>query len=117
MNNRTGDGSTVRMTAPSGGYTSGQVVVVRSGATGMIGVVANDTAAGEEAVVHVDGEFLLPKKTGTAHAFSVGALGYWDVAEGNISSQASANVKAGIVTKAALAADTTVRIRLIPSKD
>lgn len=110
-------GTRIVMTAPSGGVSAGDVVVVRSGATGMVGVALTTVSAGESYTVAITGRWRITKNTTTgAGAFSIGDVVYLDVADENVSSQASANVKAGMAAAAAVAADTTADVLLIPSK-
>jgi len=112
-----GSGDRIVWTAGSTAITAGSVVVVRSGATGMIGVALTDIAATGTGVVQIEGEVELTKNTTTSTGvFTVGAIVYYDVADANVSTQASANIKVGIATEAAAAATTTVKVKLIPSK-
>lgn len=111
-----GRGDVISYTAGSAGIDADDVVVVRTGATGMIGVALDDIAATEAGPVQIEGVFTLPKATGSVNAMAVGDIVYWDVADGNCQKVASANVKAGICVVAAVAAATTVQVKLIPSK-
>ena len=112
-----GEGGRINYTAGTTAVSKGDVVVVRSGATGMIGVAIDDIAASGTGPVAIEGVFKITKSTATATGiFSVGDSLYWDVAGGHINSQASANVPAGICMEAAAAAATTVKIKLVPSK-
>ncbi len=112
-----GEGKRISITAGTAGRTSGDVVVVRSGATGMIGVSVTTVAASTAGEVEIEGVFKLTKDTTTTlGALTVGGIAYWDVAAGNVNSQASANIKIGIVMETVVAADTTVNVKLIPSK-
>lgn len=112
-----GEGSVLKYTAGTAAITANDVVVVRSGATGMIGVALTDIASSGTGSVAIEGVYEFTKATGTAlGVFDVGEIAYWDVAGGHINSQASANIKAGIVAEAAAAAATTVKVKLIPSK-
>ena len=112
-----GEGAIIMHTAGTAGRSSGDVVVVRTGATGMIGVATADAAASTAGPVAIEGVFELSKNvTSGAGVMAVGDILYWDIADGNISTQASANVKAGVCVKAAAAATTTVWVKLIPSK-
>lgn len=111
-----GEGDRLEVTAPTGGITSGQTIVVRSGATGMVGIAVADAAAGETASVDITGIHRVAKDTTTgAGVMAFGDTVYWDVAAAKFSTQVSANVPAGIAAKAAGASDTTVDIRLIPT--
>lgn len=112
-----GTGDRIQWTAGSTAIAAGDVVVVRTGATGMIGVALTDIAATETGTVVIEGEVELTKNTTSGSGvFAVGAILYWDVADGNLSTQASANIKAGICTRASAAAATTGFVKLIPSK-
>lgn len=112
-----GSGDRIVWTAGTTAITAGSVVVVRSGATGMVGIAVTDIAASGTGVVQIEGEVEVTKNTTSgAGVFAVGAIIYWDVADANFSTQASANIKAGICTEAAAAAATTAKIKLIPSK-
>lgn len=97
--------------------SSGDTVVIRTGATGMIGVAVDDIAASGTGAVEITGVQKITKATTTALGIlALGDIAYWDIAGGHINSQASANIKAGIITTAAAAADTTANVLLIPSK-
>ena len=111
-----GDGEVILWTAGSTAITANDVVVVRAGATGMIGVALADITALGTGSVAIEGVFTLTKKTGTANVFAVGDICYWDIAESNISKQASANVKAGVCVEASAKATTTIKVKLLPSK-
>jgi predicted RecA/RadA family phage recombinase len=110
------EGDRINYTTGTATVSAGGVVVVRTGATGMIGVAVNDIAASGTGPAQIEGVFELTKKAGTANVFAVGDVVYWDAAEGNISAQASANAKAGIAWEAAVAGDVLCKVKLIPSK-
>lgn len=110
-------GTRIVMTAGSGGVTAGNAVVVRSGATGMVGIALTTAAAGETYTVAITGRWRVAKNTTTgAGVLSIGDVAYLDIADDNFSTQASANIKAGIASAAAAATDTTLDLLLIPSK-
>lgn len=112
-----GEGTRIQFTTGTTTYSKGDPVVVRSGATGMMGIALEDIAASGTGAVAVEGVFEVTKDTATATGvFSVGTSVYWDVAGGHFNTQASANVPAGVCVEAAAAAATTAKIKLIPSK-
>jgi|GEM_PF-3104013 len=117
MNNYKGTADRLAWTAASVAIASGAVVVVRTGATGMIGIALTAIAALGTGSVAIEGEFELTKNTTSgAGVFAVGAILYWDVADANVTTQASANIKIGICTRVSAAAATTGFVKLIPSK-
>jgi len=112
-----GESDKIQFTIGTVAIAKGGVVVVRSGATGMVGIAQEDITASGTGTVAIEGNFEVTKDTTSgAGVFAVGAIVYWDVADAKFSTQASANVKAGICAVAAAAADTTAVIKLIPSK-
>ena len=112
-----GTGDRIQWTAGSVAIAAGDPVVVRSGATGMMGIALTDIAALGTGTVAIEGVFEVTKATTTALGiFTNIQTVYWDVAGGHFNSQASANIPAGIAFGAAAAADTTMKIKLIPSK-
>lgn len=105
MKNYVQPGATLDLTAPAGGVTSGQGVIVGS----LFGVAATDASAGEKVAVSVEGVFELPKATGASLA--EGAKAYW-TSTGDISGTATGNTLVGHVVEAASSAATLVRVRV-----
>jgi predicted RecA/RadA family phage recombinase len=99
-------GDTLSLTAPAGGVTSGQFVIVGAFA----GVAQHDAAAGASVEVMVTGVWMLPKAAATAIA--AGAAVYWDGAAGNVTTTAAGNTAIGAAVKAAADADATAAVRL-----
>ena len=84
-----------------------------------VGVAGSDIAAGEQGQVHVVGVFEMDKDTSVAIA--MGATVYYDAANDVITTVASTgadqnkvdNIPAGYASAAAVAADTTVLVKLL----
>lgn len=111
-----GKGDRIPYTAGTGGASSGDVVAMRTGATGFVGVIVADIAASGTGEADIEGVFRLTKATGSVNVFAIGDIVYWDVTDGNCQAVGSANIKAGVAVAAAAAAATTVDVKLIPSK-
>ena len=91
---------------PAGALASGDVVVQGD----LVGVVQRPLAAGELGALAVDGVFDFAKNTGVA--YTVGTILYWDDAANVVTTTATGNKQIGKVVRAAVSADTTVRVRL-----
>ncbi len=112
MINLAPDTGVVLHTAGSVAIASGAVVVLRSGATGMIGIAVADIAATKTGAVATRGIATLPKATGSVNAMAVGDYVYWDTGDSNVQKVASANILIGYVVEAANAAATSVKVAL-----
>jgi predicted RecA/RadA family phage recombinase len=99
-------GDVLEYTAPAGGVTSGQGYLI--GATFVVAVTT--AAAGEKFRCRVSDVWMLPKVAAQAQA--EGVVVYWDNAARNVTTTVGSNTKIGVVARAALAADATVRVRL-----
>lgn len=99
------DGTTLTVTAPTGGYTNKQVIVYGAG----IGIVHEATAAGELATVALTGTHNLTKSAAANTAFSVGDPVYV-TSTGAFNSTATGDSYAGMAAAAAATGDTTVRV-------
>ncbi len=106
MKNFYAKGETIAVTTPSGGYTSGQPVVVGD----TIGVSAGTYVETETAVINMDGVYTLPKVA--SGAIAVGKKVYLVVADGNITGTASTNIFAGYAYEAAADGATTINVLL-----
>lgn len=94
---------------PGSAVTAGSVVVQN----GLLGIATHPIDANAKGALRVAGVFDFPKKTN--EAISIGTVVYWDSTNGWVTATSSyAPPVAGITVKAALAADTTCRVRLIP---
>jgi predicted RecA/RadA family phage recombinase len=99
-------GDSITVAAPSGGVTSGDLVVVNS----LIGVAAATAAAGEDVVLDTEGVFELPKAS--ADAIDVGDLLYSDDGELTKTPGTGSLPLAGAATKAAGAGVLVVNCKL-----
>jgi predicted RecA/RadA family phage recombinase len=106
MKNFVGPGNTITVTAPAGGVTSGNVVIVGD----IIGVANANAAAGADAELSVEGVFDLSKVT--ADALPVGSTA--KVTPGTNLVGLAGTVAIGWITKAAASGSTTARVRLTP---
>jgi predicted RecA/RadA family phage recombinase len=89
--------------------TSNQLVALNS----LVGVALIDAASGAQLSVETEGVFDLPKEAG--FAIGLGAPVYFDAADSARAEDDPALPCIGYATVAALSADTTVRVRLVPS--
>lgn len=86
---------------------SGAPVVLGAG----IGVATVSGVTGEKVNLLMEGVVKLPKKAATAMSF--GAKVAWDATPGEITTTLADGVPCGYVSKAALAADTEVEVKLV----
>jgi len=86
---------------------SGGVVALPAG----IGIATVSGEIGEKIALAVEGVVRLPKKAATVMAF--GAKVAWDSTPGEITTVLADGVACGMVSKAALSADTQVEVKLI----
>jgi len=93
---------------PDGAVSAGDICVVGE----FVGVAPRAIAASALGALDVEGEFTFPKDTGSASALTVGTKVYWDAVNEVVTTTASTNKVVGHVTKAAAAADATVRVKL-----
>ena len=107
MNNFIKPGKIVTYTAPAGGVISGNGYVIGS----LLVIATNTIAAGLQFEGATLGIFTLPKAAGTAWA--EGQLLYWDTANNNLVTAASATARrVGCAAAAAAAGDVTGLCRL-----
>lgn len=104
-------GYSITYTAPTGGLSSNDVVIVRSGTSGFCGVVENDVDFGDTAVVWCGQVRRIPKLTTTGNSFAKGALVYRDASTGSATATATGNTLIGACTEAAALADTYVWVK------
>ncbi len=91
---------------PGSAVTAGDVIVQED----LVGVAKLDIAANEQGSLHVTGVFDFEKDVGTA--MTAGKLAYWDNTAKEATETASGNKLIGKIVASALAADTTVRVRM-----
>lgn len=97
MDNYVRPGDIETVTAPTGGISSGGVVVI---ATNKLGVAINDIAAAATGPARVRGVVRLPAETGTGKSFAQGDLLYWNASTSKLTKTSTGNSKAGICTLA-----------------
>ncbi|OHV26602.1 DUF2190 family protein [Rhizobium sp. RMa-01] len=109
MKNYVQRGDVVTATAPAGGVSSGDGVLISS----LFGVAATTVDAGSEVELATTGVFDLPKASG---AVTFGAPLYWDAAAEKVTAVASTtagdNTLIGVAIAAAGVNASTVRVRL-----
>ncbi|MDI3319985.1 DUF2190 family protein [Pinibacter soli] len=101
MNTLVSSGKTVEVVTPSGGYGSGQPVLLGS----IVGISANKYAQNDTAVIYLVGAHKVAKASGAAWA--VGDKIYWDDTAKVFTKTATSNTLAGYAWAAALSADAT----------
>ena len=79
---------------------------------GNVLVAMNKAAANERNAYAYMGKCIFPKVAGTA--MNPGDKLYWDTAANNVTKTVSANTRCGMCVEAALAADTSVVLMLLP---
>ena len=89
MNTLVSQGNTVEIPTPSGGYASGQPVLVGT----IVGICGNKYAEGDTAVINLFGAHTVAKASGAAWA--VGDKLYWDDTAKVFNKTASGNTLAG----------------------
>lgn len=93
---------------PSGDVAAGAVVVQGD----LVGVAVRPIAANTQGALAVQGIFEMPKASGGSTALAFGTTVYWDAGNSRVTTTSSGNKLAGKVARAAVDADTTVRVRL-----
>lgn len=106
MKNYVGPGKSVDYTAGAN-IASGDVVV----ANDLIGIAVTDIANGKTGAIYLEGEFEVKKEASLAINF--GDKVYWD-SVAKEADKTNTNKVLGYCTKAALAADATVVVKLFP---
>lgn len=108
MTNFVQDGKNITVTAPAGGVTSGQLVVIGS----LIGVAATTAAAGADVEISTTGVFDLPKIA--TDDVAAGNPLYYASATANLTKTAGTGSKplVGVAVKAAGNGVATVRCKL-----
>lgn len=107
MKNFVQDGAIVTITAAAT-ITAGDLVEAGT----LHGVALNDAVSGDALPIATEGVFNLPKEA-TADTFAAGAEVQWDSGNARVIALA-AGTRIGVVTQAAIAADATVAVKLLP---
>ncbi|MBV7529030.1 DUF2190 family protein [Chitinophaga sp. sic0106] len=100
MNTLVSKGNCIEVVAPSGGYSSGQPVLVGA----LVGISANKYAQNEIAVINLSGAFVVAK---AAEAWNAGDKLYWDATNSVFTKTVGSNTFAGYAYSAALSAAGT----------
>jgi predicted RecA/RadA family phage recombinase len=97
-----------KVTAPSAGYTAGQMVKIED----TVGVIVETKTVGlETALIYECEKIVVPKSTGVT--FAIGDKVYFDATAAAITSVASDGTLCGRANVAALTGDTSVEITLM----
>ena len=116
LNPRKGpSGRKVTQTAPTGGWTSGDLITLKAGPRGWVGEAIDDVSATNNGAVEVGHQATIPKDTGTGESFAVGDDWYKDAASGKATPTAAGNDYGGKVVAAAGTAATTVEVVFAPT--
>jgi predicted RecA/RadA family phage recombinase len=94
---------------PGADVAAGAVVVQGD----LIGVALRPIPANTLGALAVEGVFDVPKASGASTAIAAGVNVYWNAGAQQATTTASGNKLLGKTTKAAVDADTTVRVRLL----
>lgn len=105
-----GPGKTVPKTVPTGGATTGDVYVMRSGATGTCGIWIKTYSAADAGILMVSGEHELAAVNNAA--FAVGDVLYWDDSANKLTKTATGNTRIGWAAAAKATTGTTGRVML-----
>lgn len=106
MKNYVQPGINCTATAPTGGVSSGDAVLIGS----LFGVACGDAAEGAEVELATVGVYDLAKSTG--NTLSAGSPAYFDTTAKAITGTATGNKLVGVALAAAGTSDTIARIRL-----
>jgi predicted RecA/RadA family phage recombinase len=101
------DGTSIDYT-PGIAVTAGDVIVQGE----LIGVAKRDIAANTLGALAVDGVFDFPKASGASTAIAIGVNVYWNAGTQVATTTSSGNKLIGKTVRAAVDADTTVRVRM-----
>jgi len=105
MNTLLNKGRSIEVVAPTGGYTSGQPVLVGS----LVGISADTYAAGQTAVIWLTGTHLMAKAVG---AITQGTKLYWDATNNVVTTTATNNTMVGYAWSAQASGDASVYVLL-----
>lgn len=108
MKNFIQPGRALTVAAPTGGVSSGDVVIVGA----LIGIATTDAVAGADIEIDCEGVYQVSKKVDDV--FAVGDLVYWDATPGEATVTATGNTVLGIAVQAATGPATAVRVKLLP---
>lgn len=107
MKNAIHNGTTIPVTAPSGGLTAGAPYLLGT----LLVVPLNTVAETEQTTAYTEGVYVQAKTTG--EAWTQGAALYWDVSEAKWTTTASGNTLKGVAYAAAASGDTSGTVLII----
>lgn len=107
-------GRKTKITAPTGGYSSGDIVPLRTGTSGWCGIAVSDALVSETVVVEYGHQVEVTKNTGTGESFNHGDLVYHDASTGVATATSTGNDLMGACAEqsAVTTAATTVWVAL-----
>lgn len=100
------DGDVLPLTAPTGGVSSGDGVLIAN----VFGVALTDAAEGASVAIRTTGVWTLPKTSGDALA--EGALVSWNATTGEVTLPGPGHYPIGVATASAGAGVSSVSVRL-----
>lgn len=107
LNLRSPNFKSVKVTAPSAGYTAGQMVKIED----TVGVIVETKTSGKDtALIYECEKIVVPKSTGVT--FAVGDKVYFDASAAAITSVASGNTLCGRANAVGASSDTSLEISL-----
>ncbi len=109
MKNYIESGDTLTLPAAAAAYTAGAPALVGNG---LLGVPANTTAIGDDAVLRLRGVFAIAKAASVTPA--AGDKAYWDDTNKVVTNITTGNTLCGRFWNAPLAGDATVNVRISP---
>lgn len=108
LNLRSPNFKSFKVTAPSAGYTAGQMLKLED----TVGVIVETKASGyDTALIYECEKIVVPKSTGVT--FAAGDKVYFDATAAAVTSVASGNTLCGRANEAADASDTSLEISLM----
>ena len=108
-------GRKITLTAPTGGWSSGDLITILAGNSGWVGEAVTDVAVGATGAVEVGHQVTIPKNTGTGESFAVGAVVYKDASTGKATAAPTGNDYIGRAVASASTAATTVETVFAPA--
>lgn len=101
--------ASMKVVAPTAGYTKGQMVKVED----VIGIIVDDADHLKEAIlVYSCEKVVVPKNAASSASFAVGDKVYFDESAGAVTSTSTGNTLCGRATEAAITTDDEVEIDL-----
>lgn len=109
MKNFLQDGKSLTITAPVGGFVSGQGYIMNA----LFGIASADAAEGESAELVTEGVFSLPAVS--SEAVTAFTKAYWDDATKEVSNDPTGKKLIGYFTESKASGETENGVKLIPT--